>query len=56
MIIEYLTKNPTAKASEISKIIGLSDRRTRELLKDMIDRDLIDTEGSRKNRVYMLKR
>ena len=56
IIVDYLTKNPTAKASEISEIIGLSDRRTRELLKYMVDNNLLETDGSRKNRVYMLKR
>ncbi len=56
VIIEYLTDNPTAKTTEISELIGTSDRRTREILKTLIDKDIISIEGSRKNRVYMLKR
>ena len=55
-IIEYLTANPSARAAEISELIGLSDRRTRELLKKMVDDEMLETNGSKKNRTYSLRR
>ena len=56
MIIDYLTENPVAKAADISKYIDSSDRRTREILKMMVEGGVIEVEGSNRNRVYMLKR
>ena len=55
-IIEYLTANTSARAVEISELLGLSDRRTRELLKKMVDDELLETNGSKKNRTYSLRR
>ena len=55
-IIEYLTENPTAKTAEISELIGTKDRRTRTILKEMIDEGVLETEGNNRYRVYMLKR
>ena len=55
-IIEYLTANPFAKAAEISELIGLSDRRTRELLRKMIDDELVEISGAKKNRTYSLRK
>ena len=56
MIMEYLTANPSARAAEISELLGLADRRTRELLKKMVDDELLETNGSKKNRTYSLRR
>ena len=55
-IIEFLTANPSAKTAEISEVIGTGDRRTRVILKEMIEDGILETDGNLKNRVYMLKR
>ena len=55
-IIEFLTVNPSAKTAEISEVIGTGDRRTRVILKEMIEDGILETDGNLKNRDYMLKR
>lgn len=54
LIIKFLSQNEVGKASEISEIIGLSPRRTREILKAMINDGTIISKGANKNRIYML--
>lgn len=56
LIIDYLTANPAAKTAEISGIIGTKDRRTRDILKEMVEDGIIETDGGNRNRIYMLKR
>lgn len=56
LIIDFLTENPTAKTAEISEIIGIGDRRTRAILKEMIEDGILEATGGNRNRVYMLKR
>ena len=55
-ITEYLTDNPSAKASELSDLLGISARRTREILKKLIDDGIVSVEGGNRNRVYRLRR
>ena len=51
----YLTENISAKCSEISALIGISDSRTRAVLSKMIEDNILVTEGENRNRVYKLK-
>jgi predicted HTH transcriptional regulator len=55
VIVEYLTINIYAKCSELSTLIGISDSRTRAVLSEMIEDNILVTEGENKNRVYKLK-
>lgn len=55
MIIEYLTVHASAKASEIAAYIDLKPSRARDYLSELIAEDIVVSEGSNKNRVYMLK-
>lgn len=55
IIVSYLTENISAKCSEISSLIGISDSRTRAILSSMIEDGVLETEGENKNRVYKLK-
>ena len=55
MIIQYLEKNSPAKTNDISEWIGLSARRTREILKQMMEDKIIIAQGQNRNRVYRLK-
>ena len=53
-IIDFLRKNGLAKTSEISKTLGLSETRTRAILKEMADAGEIFTNGSTKKKSYYL--
>ena len=53
-IIDFLRKNGLAKTSEISKTLGLSETRTRSILKEMADAGEIFTNGSTKKKSYYL--
>ena len=55
VIVAYLTENISAKCSEISALIGISDSRTRAVLSKMIEDNILVTEGENRNRVYKLK-
>ena len=55
IIIAYLTENVSAKCSEISALIGISESRTRAVLSQMIVDGIIVPEGENKNRTYKLK-
>lgn len=54
-IVAYLTENISAKCSELSELIGISDSRTRAVLSKMIEDNILVTEGENKNRIYKLK-
>ena len=54
-IIEFLNGKEKATASEIATFIDLSPRRTREILKKMIENGTIIADGANKNRTYKLK-
>ena len=54
-IVAYLTEKVSAKCSELSVLIGISDSRTRAVLSKMIEDNILATEGENRNRVYKLK-
>jgi len=54
-IISYLTKNISAKSSDIADLLGLKPTRAREILSDMVDQEILVPEGGNKNRTYKLK-
>ena len=54
-IVAYLTENVSAKCSELSALVGISDSRTRAVLSKMIEDNILVTEGENRNRVYKLK-
>ena len=56
LIIRFLTDIPQAKSVQISQHLGLSERRTREILTKLIESEIVETEGETKNRIYRLKR
>ena len=55
-IIMYLTDHASAKNADIAKLLGVKSTRVKQLLKELLDEDVIVAEGSNKNRVYKLKR
>ena len=50
-IVVYLTNNASAKCAEISALIGVSIPRTRAILSEMVEDDIIKAEGENKNRI-----
>ena len=54
-IVVYLTNNVSAKCAEISALIGVSIPRTRAILSEMVEDNIIVAEGENKNRIYKLK-
>ena len=54
-IIEYITEKVTAKTAEIVDLLGVKEARTRKLLSEMIEEEIIVAEGANRNRVYKLK-
>lgn len=56
-IIVYLTDNPKGKVSDIAAYLSLSDSRTRDYLKELVDEGIVIFEGSgNQARIYRLKR
>lgn len=55
-IIMYLTDHASAKNADIAELLGVKSTRVKQLLKELLDEDVIVAEGSNKNRVYKLKR
>lgn len=53
-IIRYLSENDYAKCSTLSSYIGVSDSRTRVILRKMIEESFLVADGENRNRVYKL--
>lgn len=54
-IVEYLTENPKGKSAQIAKLLGVSADRARQLLLQMVEDGIVETEGANRNRTYQLK-
>ena len=54
-IISYLTENVSAKSTEIAELLGLKTTRAKEILAEMVDENILVSEGGNRNRVYKLK-
>ena len=55
MIIEYLTDHAEAGAAELSGLLGIKASRVKELLRGLIEEDIVSAEGTGKNRKYSLR-
>ena len=54
-IINFIVNNGKSDLKSISKATGLKVSRTRDYLKMLVDKGLIDVEGNYKNKLYKLK-
>ena len=54
-ILAYLQEQQPAGASDISAVLGLSDSRTRAILKELTEEGVILAEGKTNTRVYRIK-
>jgi len=55
-VISYLQKNSQAKVSALISIIGLSEGRVRDLLRDMVNDGTIEKIGNNRYAYYVLKK
>ncbi|WP_143153596.1 helix-turn-helix domain-containing protein [Caloranaerobacter azorensis] len=54
-IIEYIKNNGKITSKEVEKLIGVKNRRAREILKEMIDRKVITRKGRGRSTYYSLR-
>jgi len=54
-VLAHLLSFETATTREISELLTLSAVRTRAILNDMVEMDLLESEGNNKTRAYRLK-
>ncbi len=54
-IAEYLTVHVTASCPELARMLGVKDARTRLLLREMTEAELVEPAGEGRSRRYRLK-
>ena len=54
-ILKHLGKNGSGKSSDFVKLIGVSPRRVRQILQDMIKSGLIEKHGDKRHTYYTLR-
>ena len=54
-IILYLKQNEYITTAIAKSLLGLGVSRTREILKNLVDKNILISEGSNRNRKYKLK-
>jgi len=54
-IIQYLDEHKRVVSKEVEKLLSIKESRTRELLKNMVDKGLIERIGAGRSTCYILK-
>ena len=54
-IIAYLTDHVSAKSADLAELLGVKSTRVKQLLKELLDDEIIVADGSNRNRTYKLK-
>ena len=54
-IIQYLDEHKRVVSKEVENLLGIKESRTRELLKSMVDRGLIERLGRGRSTYYVIK-
>jgi ATP-dependent DNA helicase RecG len=52
-VLSYVDQHGSATASEVEKILGVKERRAREVLKEMTDKGLLRKEGTARSTYYV---
>lgn len=55
MIVEFIREYGSAKNSELCDLLGVKSSRIKQLLRDLIDEDILIANGGNRNRTYSLK-
>ncbi|MCD8109084.1 MAG: putative DNA binding domain-containing protein [Clostridiales bacterium] len=53
-IVAFIEKNKKSKTSEIAEMLGLSEARTRVILKEMVSEGKLAASGGTKNKIYYM--
>ncbi len=56
LICGYLRNHGNSRTAVISKPLGIPDRTVRDGMRRLVDRDIVETHGSNRNRTYSPKR
>lgn len=54
-IIDYLNIHESISNSIAMKVLGLKSSQTRQILKELVDQDLLEARGKKRYRIYILK-
>ena len=54
LIVEYLQRNQRITTSKIEELLGVKQRRTREILKELTEKKVLLKCGAYKSTVYIL--
>jgi ATP-dependent DNA helicase RecG len=52
-VLSHVDQHGSITASEVEKILGVKERRSREVLKEMIDKGLLRKEGTARSTYYV---
>ncbi len=55
MIISYLTDYSSATINELSNLLGVGTTLVKKLIYELIDEQIVVSEGANRNRTYRLK-
>ncbi|MBP0956817.1 MAG: putative DNA binding domain-containing protein [Oscillospiraceae bacterium] len=55
LIIEFIQEYGSAKSSELCDLLGVKSSRIKQLLRELIDEDVLVANGGNRNRTYSLK-
>ena len=55
-IYDYMLAHDKVKSKDIAELLNVKDARARQLLKEMVNEDIVITIGANRNRMYMLKK
>ena len=54
-MIDYLLNNETAKNSDFAELLGVRSTRVKQILKELVDAEMVVAEGGNRNRSDRLK-
>jgi ATP-dependent DNA helicase RecG len=54
VVLDYLSKNSSIKSGTVEKLLNIKDSRSRELLKQMLDKGYIQKHGKGRSTYYII--
>lgn len=56
LIVKYLQKYENITSGKVEEILGIKQRRARDILRELVEKDILLKQGSYKNTIYVLNR
>lgn len=56
LIVKYLQKYENITSGKVEEILGIKQRRARDILRKLVEKDILLKQGSYKNTIYVLNR